>query len=177
MLAARTARDGGTVAGTGTAAILDLRAGGILAPGDNGVGTLTAGDLNLNAGTFNAQILALNQFDKVAVTGNVNIFGNVALSLSLGGYNPSDLGTDRFTLVDNRGVNPLNATGVFTVGGTRLGENAMFVAAGQEWLISYQGGDGNDIVLTAIPEPGSVASLLGGLASLMGMQRFRRRKA
>ena len=36
----------------------------------------------------------------------------------------------------------------------------------------------NDLVLTAvIPEPGTAVSLVGGLASLLGLQRFRRRRS
>ena len=36
---------------------------------------------------------------------------------------------------------------------------------------------GNDVTLTAIPEPGSAVSLLGGLGCLVGLQRFRRRRS
>ena len=44
------------------------------------------------------------------------------------------------------------------------GENGQFNVAG-----------GNDVMLMAVPEPSAVGSLLVGLASLAGLQRFRRR--
>ena len=51
---------------------------------------------------------------------------------------------------------------------------------GTGWLngtVSYVGGASNDIVITGlIPEPSSFASLLAGLGSLLGLQRFRRRR-
>jgi hypothetical protein len=36
---------------------------------------------------------------------------------------------------------------------------------------------GNDIALMAVPEPSTVATMLAGLASLAGLQRFRRRSS
>ena len=40
--------------------------------------------------------------------------------------------------------------------------------------ITYAGGsDLNDVVLTAVPEPGSVALMLGGFGLLFGFQRHR----
>jgi len=35
---------------------------------------------------------------------------------------------------------------------------------------------GNNLVLTVIPEPGSLSALLGGFGVLLGLQRFRRRR-
>jgi hypothetical protein len=53
----------------------------------------------------------------------------------------------------------------------------------QEFAISYMGsyGDGtttggNDIVLTAIPEPGTWGMILGGFGMLIGFQRLRKRR-
>jgi hypothetical protein len=40
---------------------------------------------------------------------------------------------------------------------------------------SYTGG--NDLALIAVPEPSTGVSLLAGLGSLLGLQRFRRRRA
>ena len=44
--------------------------------------------------------------------------------------------------------------------------------------INYAGGDGNDVVLTvAVPEPGTAGLLLAATAPLLGLRRFRRRRA
>ena len=62
----------------------------------------------------------------------------------------------------------------FTYDSVVLNEGAHFVASGQEFAISYAGGtDNNDVVLTAVPEPGAVTSLLGGLGMLLGLRRRR----
>ncbi|MGB8352334.1 MAG: PEP-CTERM sorting domain-containing protein, partial [Chthoniobacteraceae bacterium] len=54
----------------------------------------------------------------------------------------------------------------------------------QEFALSYTGSlgsnstiNGNDIVLTAIPEPGTWGMILGGFGMLIGFQRFRKRSA
>lgn len=39
------------------------------------------------------------------------------------------------------------------------------------------GDNGNDLLLTVVPEPGSATMLLAGVASLLGLSRFRRRSA
>ena len=40
--------------------------------------------------------------------------------------------------------------------------------------IDYNGGDGNDVVLAVVPEPGSLVMLMGGLAVLAGARRRRK---
>jgi hypothetical protein len=49
-----------------------------------------------------------------------------------------------------------------------------FLVNGVEMRINYFGRTGNDIVLSAIPEPGTVGALLCGVGSLLSM-RLRRR--
>ena len=58
-----------------------------------------------------------------------------------------------------------------------------FTLDGQEWVISYTGDasdggtiGGNDVVLTAIPEPGAWAMLAGGFGMLLCWRRLPRRK-
>ena len=56
-------------------------------------------------------------------------------------------------------------TGTFT----GLPEGAIFTADGTEFQITYKGGDGNDVVITAVPEP--MALLLTPALLLMRRRR------
>ena len=58
---------------------------------------------------------------------------------------------DTFTVIANDGSDPVIVSDFFTSGGTPLTEGASFVSDGATWQISYTGGDGNDVTLTATP--------------------------
>ena len=56
---------------------------------------------------------------------------------------------------------------------------------GQRFLVSYFGDattnafdvpGGNDVVLQAVPEPQTWATVMSGIGALVGLQRFRRRR-
>jgi hypothetical protein len=104
-----------------------------------------------------------SQYDQTNVTGSV-ILGDATLSLSLG-FTPI-VGTT-FEIISND-LNEL-------VSGTFLGlsEGAAFTAGGQMFTISYQGGDGNDVVLTsAVPEPGTwIFVAMSGAALVVSARR------
>jgi hypothetical protein len=51
--------------------------------------------------------------------------------------------------------------------------SASFLVNGDSYRLDYDAG-GNTVALLAVPEPGSVAALLGGLASLAALRRRRR---
>jgi autotransporter-associated beta strand protein len=172
---------------TGPAGLIDVADRGVIAPGpdvttDSGMGTLTIDAANttgtalsLSSGaTFSMQLdTGVIPSDTVALThattNSVVFAGNV--------INFSDLSAGQlsgsFTLFT------ADVAGAF--GGLTTDANG-FITAGLSigtGLDGYYAAAlqvvGNDIVLTNIPEPGSAATLLAGVGSLLGLQRFRRR--
>ena len=124
--------------------------------------------------------------------GCLSLFGITLAGLNdWGGYVPSAvlhvlLGYvptygDEFVIVDNDSNDPVDGLFKDFYGGLVLSEASTFSVgnpAGYSSLlaITYLGGDGNDVVLTAIPEPSTVAMLLGlaGVGLLGWMRRQRR---
>lgn len=159
----------------GTVGATTLTNGATISPGAS-PGILTvAGNFTMNSGTnFLGEIntgAVGTGYDQLVVNGTVSL-GSATLSIS-GTYLTTPLVTnDLFTLILNDGSSdPVLGTFLGLPEGSHL-----FSGAGQDYTISYVGGDGNDVVLTAVPEPGSAAMLLGGFGMLLGLQR-RRRKA
>jgi autotransporter-associated beta strand protein len=164
-----TTVSGGTLGGIGTLGIVNVTSG-TLAPGAS-VGLLNTGDLAFSSGSsYAVEIDSLASYDAVNVTGTAAL-GNATLSLS-GTYVAPAPG-DLFFIVRNDGNDALSGTFL----GLPEGGN-VFAAGGQRYVISYAGNfdtlsatGGNDVVLTAIPEPGSMAMLLGGLGLLCARRR------
>ena len=130
----------GTLLGVGTCnGALDTAAGTTFGPG-NSIGTFNAaGGFNLGAGSTLAIEVSGASGDQVNVTGAVDL--NVA--------NISITGTpyigSTFTIVNNDGVDPI----VSVFAGAEI-EGAVFPRGGHDYQITYVGGDGNDVVLTAL---------------------------
>jgi hypothetical protein len=138
--------------------------GGTLSPGAS-PGTMTVtGNYSLDSGDLFMELdglMAGTEYDQLIVTGDVSLAGELALAV---GFSPS-LG-DMFTIIDNQGAN--SVSGMFTQGSS-------ISAGGFLFGINYGGGDGNDVVLTVIPEPSTalVSLAMAGLIT-MAVQRHRR---
>lgn len=162
----------GAVGGRGTFA------GGFVAPGGTSPGVLRFGDgVEFAGGGFQVTINGPEPgsgYDQLLVTNSVSLTTNAPLSISLG-FDPVN-GIDAFViLLNDTALDFVGGPGRFSVGGIPLGEGARFTVPGlftQEFSISYVGGDGNDVVLSAVPEPAAATSIfLGGLALLARRRR------
>ncbi len=128
----------GRLGGTGTVGALS-GPGGTVAPGLS-IGTLTASNVTFSAGGTFAAELGATGCDRLAARGDVAL-GGAALALAAPGLLPSEGQT--FLILDNDGAD--------TVSGTFAGlaEGATATDGLRQYAITYAGGDGNDVVLSA----------------------------
>lgn len=108
-----------------------------------GTGNLSLGD----AATLFIELSsnAAGNFDQLVVTGTVSLSLAPVLEVNDAG-GPFPDGT-AFTIVDNDGADPVGGT----FAGLAEGAIVTGIYHSQEFTLSYTGGDGNDIVLTAQP--------------------------
>ncbi|MCR9233764.1 MAG: cadherin domain-containing protein [bacterium] len=138
---------GATLGGSGSiSAPVTINADAALAPGSS-PGVLSTGDLTLDADAdLNIEINGTNagsEYDQIQVTGEVDLTG---ATLNISSSFTAAAG-DQFLLIDNDDVDAV--TGNF-VG---LAEGTLFNFNGNQVYITYQGGDGNDVVLTVNSPP------------------------
>jgi len=130
------------------------------------------GGLNFSGGAASFDLngtTAGTGYDQLSVTGAVTLGANVPFTLSRG-FAPAPMTS--FVLVNNDLADAVAGGFKFSYLGTPLNEGDHFFVGANDFTISYVGGDGNDISTTfVIPEPGSAALLLGGLAMLAGRRR------
>jgi Passenger-associated-transport-repeat len=139
VLSGATLGGSGTVVGTATI-------NGTINPG-NSIGTLTVGGVS-GSGTFTCETTAAAT-DKLISSGAVNLAG-MAFTLS---------GMDLFAVGTSRVVLEKTSAGAISGNFTGLPQNALISRGGGQFLrVSYTGGDGNDMTLTAIENKPQITS-------------------
>ena len=133
----------GTLKGTGTLPMVQISAIGTLAPG-NGPGVITTGSLLTESGSvFSVELNGATvgtQYDQDDVTGSVTL-ADATLSISLG-FIPTT--GDVFTIINNDSNDAVSGTF------NGLAEGSVITVGRQQFQISYVGGSGNDVTLTAL---------------------------
>lgn len=134
--------EGGMLGGNATLNYL-LYVGGVISPGNNSPGKITTDSLNFgDSGVYKVKILDKDHYDQI-VTGLGAIIDGGSLDLTYLEGCVIKKG-DTFTIIDNKDTIP--AQGTFK----DLPEGAEITVSGVTFKISYVGGDGNDVVLTAL---------------------------
>jgi hypothetical protein len=164
--------NGGTLGGSGSTGAVTVNSGATLSPGDSVDILHVYGNLGLSLGS--TYLVDLNgvavgtQYDQTDVAGLVSL-GDATLTLSLGFTPPVN---SSFIIINNDLTD--SVSGMFA----GLAEGATFAAGGQTFMISYAGGDGNDVVLTdlgAVPEPATWLSAVLTSGVLLSCLRQRKK--
>ncbi len=127
---------------------------GVFWPGRNGTGIVNTGNLTLAApDTYTEPINgpSSTSYGNVHVTGTVNLGG---ATLNLQGSASGVFDGTTFVIIANDGTDPI----VGTFAGLPEGKRITGGPGGLDYKISYAGGTGNDVVLTALA-PGSIPAL------------------
>jgi hypothetical protein len=193
-----TVESGATLKGSGIAESLITQGSGVVNPG-NSPGTLTVlTELNAtDGGEYYFEMLGVDSYDQLVVGEDYAGGGNAVTLGSDAGINPilydgwSITQGDQFTIIDNQSETAVSGTF------RNYAEGAQIQAADGDVIITfsitYEGGDGNDVVLTALntgsdptpPNTGvaklilanpAIVAVLGLItAGLLALVIFRRR--
>ena len=137
--------EGGTFGGNATTETLYVL--GVVSPGNNSPGKIAASETfaMANAGVYKAEILDKDHYDQIVLEATLSygLESDSRLDLTYleGGVIKKG---DTFTIIDNKTTYPMSGTF------KDLPEGAEITVGGATFKISYVGGDGNDVVLTAL---------------------------
>lgn len=165
---------GGTLGGDGSTGTVAVRGGGTLLS-DSDLAPLNVGGLLFDPNSILAIEINGAASDAVTVGGQVTLAGTIGLSISILADAVDGL---TYTLLNSTGgISGYNGGARFSYAGNILDEGERFtVTSGvfsQDFTISYAADSGNDVILAAVPEPGSAMLLVSSLA-LIGLRRSRR---
>ena len=138
--------EGGTFGGNATTETLYVL--GVVSPGNNSPGKITASEAfaMANISVYKAEILDKDHYDQIVIEATLQ-YGlelddsRLDLTYLEGGVIKKG---DTFTIIDNKTTYPMRGTF------KDLPEGAEVTVGGATFKISYVGGDGNDVVLTAL---------------------------
>jgi autotransporter-associated beta strand protein len=145
---------GGTLGGTGAVGIITSSSGTVAPGAGPGTGILTSSNLTLNASTtFRVDLggaTAGVNYDQLNVRGT-NSLANALLSLNVNLTNTVAL-SNQLVIINNDSIEPIN--GIFQ--GYASG-SSYATGNGYNLVITYTGGDGNDVAFIITQLPGDIA--------------------
>jgi fibronectin-binding autotransporter adhesin len=167
----------GLIGGTGRiAGPVTLSDGAIISPGNlitsgpnagmTDVGHFRVGSLTMNSSTTFQVTLngaGAGQFDVLTVDNQVTLLTGSKLSLQLN-FTPSP--GQSFTILNVLSSNLI--TGQFS----NAPDGGIIVTNGESFLVNYEGGDGNDLTVTIVPEPSAVILFAFSLTAMLFARRY-----